>query len=302
MKPFMPRVAAVHDLSCVGRCSLTVIAPVMSCMGIQVCPLPTAILSTHLGGFKKAEFYDFTEHMTAFFQHWQQEKVDFDCIYSGFLASEEQIQVVSQFIDDFSKTKTLVLVDPVMGDEGKLYSVYTPRMQESMKILVKKANVITPNYTEASFLLGETYQECIDDLALIKKWLVRLSEFGPEIVVITGIPFGSQEIVNIGYDKKQRCFWEVSSKRIPVRYPGTGDIFASVLGGAILKGYSLHAAMQVATDFVTRSIKTTFQVNTPSREGVLLETTLPWLCEAFRAENFCANYQIAANKQKYIGR
>lgn len=281
MKTYMPRVAAVHDLSCVGRCSLTVIAPVLSCMGVQVCPLPTAILSTHLGGYKKAQFYDFTEHMTAFYKHWQEEKLSFDCIYSGFLASEEQIKVVSQFIDDFSKNNPLVLVDPVMGDEGKLYSVYTPNMQESMKILLEKANVITPNYTEASFLLGESYQQCVDDLAIIKSWLIRLAEFGPEFVVITGIPFGD-ELVNAGYARKTKAFWEIKSKRIPVSYPGTGDIFASVLGGALLKGLNLPMAIELATEFVTKSIKATFQANTPSREGVLLETALPWLCQAFR--------------------
>jgi pyridoxine kinase len=288
MKTFLPRVAAVHDLSCVGRCSLTVIAPVLSCMGIQVCPLPTAILSTHLGGFKKAQFCDFTEHMTDFFKHWQQEKLDFDCIYSGFLASTEQIKVVSQFIDDFSSANPLVIVDPVMGDEGKLYSVYTPNMQDSMKILLAKANVITPNYTEASFLLGESYQERVDDLQLIRKWLVRLAEFGPEFIVITGIPFGTQQVVNAGYDRKTHAFWEVVSKRIPIRYPGTGDIFASVLGGALLKGCNLPIAMERATDFVTKSIKATFQANTPPREGVILETALPWLCQVFgerREEN-----------------
>ncbi|MCE5284806.1 MAG: pyridoxamine kinase [Pelosinus sp.] len=281
MKTLMPRVAAVHDLSCVGRCSLTVIAPVLSCMGIQVCPLPTAILSTHLGGFKQAQFCDFTEHMTGFFKHWQQEKLDFDCIYSGFLASEEQIKVVSQFIDDFSPKSPLVLVDPVMGDDGKLYSVYTPRMQESMKILLEKANVITPNYTEASFLLGESYQQQVDDLDLMKKWLVRLAEFGPEFIVITGIPFGTGQVVNAGYERKTHSFWEVKSKRISVGYPGTGDIFASVLGGVLLKGRNLPMAMELATDFVTRSIKNTFQANTPAREGVLFETALPWLCQVF---------------------
>lgn len=284
MKTYVPRVAAVHDLSCVGRCSLTVIAPVLSCMGIQVCPLPTAILSTHLGGFKKVQFYDFTEHMADFYKHWQQEKLSFDCIYSGFLASEKQIQVVSQFIDDFAKKETLVLVDPVMGDEGRLYSVYTPQMQESMKILLEKANVITPNYTEASFLLGEAYQDSVEDLTIIKDWLVRLAEFGPDFVIITGIPFGTDKLVNAGYDKSTHAFLLLESKRMPIRYPGTGDIFASVVGGALLKGCGLSIAIERAAEFVARSIKTTFAANTPAREGVLLETALPWLCQIFGEE------------------
>ncbi|MBP2658756.1 MAG: Phosphomethylpyrimidine kinase type, partial [Firmicutes bacterium] len=130
MKNFVPKVAAVHDISCFGRCSLTVIMPVLSAMGIQVCPLPTAVLSTHLGGFKDLAFCDFTNHMPDFFHHWKKEGITFHCIYSGFLASEEQIDVVQHFIDEFSSNHPLVVVDPVMGDEGKLYSIYTPHMQE----------------------------------------------------------------------------------------------------------------------------------------------------------------------------
>ena len=162
MKNFVPKVAAVHDISCFGRCSLTVIIPVLSAMGIQVCPLPTAVLSTHLGGFKELAFCDFTGYMPAFFHHWKKEGIAFNGIYSGFLASEEQIDIVQQFIDEFSPNQPLVVVDPVMGDEGKLYSIYTPQMQEQMKRLVRKADIITPNYTEACFLLGKTYQDVIE--------------------------------------------------------------------------------------------------------------------------------------------
>ena len=151
MERLIPRVAAVHDISCVGRCSLTTIIPVLSCMGIQVCPLPTAILSTHLGGFKDVAFVDCTEHIDKFSKHWQSENIKFNCIYSGFLASEDQIGVVEKFIEDFAYSHPLVLIDPVMGDEGKLYSVYNEKMQEAMKGLIAKADVITPNYTEACF-------------------------------------------------------------------------------------------------------------------------------------------------------
>ena len=130
MNPVPPKkVLAVHDLSCVGRCSLTVILPILSCMGIQACPLPTAILSTHLGGFSAVAFSDFSSHIADFSAHWRREGVHFDSIYSGFLASAEQIEIVSQLIDDFSGSRPLVLVDPVMGDEGRLYSVYTVQMQ-----------------------------------------------------------------------------------------------------------------------------------------------------------------------------
>lgn len=277
MIPKMPRVAAVHDLSCVGRCSLTVIMPVLSCMGIQVCPLPTAVLSTHLGGFADVAFCDFTDHMPKFFAQWQKENIDFDCIYTGFLASETQIDVVSGFIDEFSHKKPLVLVDPVMGDHGKLYSVYTPAMQEQMKKLIQKADVITPNYTEASFLLGEPYCEQIDDVVQLRRWLVRLAEFGPSRVVITGVQTDGA-IMNIGYERESDSFCEVANDFIPVRYPGTGDIFASVLAGALLRENCLPQAMRQAVDFVSLCIQTTFRAQTPVREGVLLEAALPQLC------------------------
>jgi pyridoxine kinase len=284
MKNFVPRVAAVHDISCFGRCSLTVIMPILSAMGIQVCPLPTAVLSTHLGGFKDLAFYDFTNHMPDFFHHWKSEGIAFDCIYSGFLASAQQIDVVQHFIDEFSSNRPLVLVDPVMGDEGKLYSIYTQPMQEQMKRLVKRADIVTPNYTEACFLLGETYQEQVDDIAKMKEWLISLADIGPSIVVMTGIPFENKKILTIGYDKKQNVFWEVFNDYIPAKYPGTGDIFASVLVGALLHQDSLPTAMKRAAEFTGLAIKTTFRANTPAREGVLVETVLPWLCAEARQE------------------
>jgi pyridoxine kinase len=278
MRP-IPRVAAVHDISCFGRCSLTVIIPILSSMGIQVCPLPTAIFSTHLGGFKDIAFCDFTDRMPAFYRHWKQEGITFDCIYSGFLASEQQIDTVTHFIDEFSGNQPLVLVDPVMGDEGRLYSVYTPTMQEHMKRLVSKADIITPNFTEACFLLGERYEEQVVEPERLKQWLIRLADFGPSIVIVTGIPLINQQIMNIGYERESGSFQEVVCEHIPARYPGTGDIFASVVAGALLYKLSLPVAMKLAADFVATAIKATFVAGTPAREGVLLESALPRLGE-----------------------
>ncbi|CUH94909.1 hypothetical protein P22_0978 [Propionispora sp. 2/2-37] len=271
MSHIIPKVAAVQDISCYGRCSLSVIIPVLSIMGIQVCPLPTAVLSTHLGGFNNLEFYDFTDRMPAFFQHWQREQITFDALYSGFLASEKQIDTVRQFIDEFKRYASLVLVDPVMGDGGKLYSTYTPVMQHKMKDLVSRADVITPNYTEACFLLGKPYQDSEYHPEIIRQWLLRLSAMGPSRVVITGIPHTGGRIVNAGYDRGENAYWEVSGNYIPVRYPGTGDIFASVLLGALLNGASLADSMHRAEQFVTSAIEITYRAGTPVREGVLLE-------------------------------
>ena len=279
MSQLIKRVAAVHDMSCIGRCSLAVIIPILSCMGIQVCPLPTAVLSTHLGGFTDVAFCDFTDHMPDFFAHWKKESLTFDCIYSGFLASEHQIDVVSGFIDEFSDNSPLVVVDPVMGDDGKLYSVYTSQMQEQMRMLIQKADIITPNYTEAGFLLGNSYQDTVVEEESIKNWLVQLAAFGPSIVIITGIPLTNKRIMNLGYDKDKGCFWQVVNEVIPARYPGTGDIFASVLIGALLQNSSLPVAMKRSADFVAAGLKATFEAGTPTREGLLLEKVLPKLFE-----------------------
>ncbi|MBP2636366.1 MAG: pdxK [Firmicutes bacterium] len=277
----VPRVAAVHDISCFGRCSLTVIMPILSCMGIQVCPLPTAVLSTHLGGYNQIAFCDFTERMPAFYQHWKQEGIGFDCIYSGFLASEEQIDTVLHFIEEFSENKPLVLVDPVMGDEGRLYSVYTPQMQEHMKRLVGKADIITPNFTEACFLLGEPYTEQGQEADVLSDWLFRLADFGPSVVVMTGIPSDGTKIMNLGYDRRSGAFWQVFSDYVPAKYPGTGDIFASILAGALLSRQTVPQAMKLAADFVAGVVKATYEAGTPSREGVLLEPALPGLGQAW---------------------
>lgn len=279
MRPHTPRVEAVHDMSCFGRCSLTVIIPTLSCMGIQVCPLPTAILSTHLGGFKDVAFADFTNQMTSFSKHWRQEHLSFDCIYSGFLASEQQIDIVSQFVDEFSHNRPLVLVDPVMGDEGRLYSVYTSKMQDQMRRLLQKADIITPNYTEACFLLGKPYEKAVADPIVIKDWLAALSDLGPGTVIMTGVPVRGGSLLNIGFERETGHYWEVVSKHIPAHYPGTGDIFASVLAGSLLGRYSLPDAMLKAAQFVEHAIKVTFAAGTPAREGVLLERVLPWLCQ-----------------------
>jgi pyridoxine kinase len=274
MKPFVPRAAVIQDISCVGRCSLTVAMPILSVMGIQVCPLPTAIFSTHLGGFGNPVFCDFTEYMTEFFQHWQQANIDFDCIYSGFLASAQQINIVEAFIREFPQNHPLILVDPVMGDGGKLYATYTPDMQERMQRLVAKADIITPNYTEACFLLSEPYQAGVCDPKVLEEWLVRLSALGPERVIITGVLHSENQLLTIGYDREQACFYRFWNELIPAQYPGTGDVFASVLAGSLLQGDPLPVAMGKATGFVAAVIKVTLAAGTPPREGVLLEKLL----------------------------
>ncbi len=277
MKNVIPRVAAVHDMSGFGRCALTVIIPVLSSLGIQVCPVPTAIMSTHSGGFGDFAFTDLTDGMDAYIDHWKKLNLKFDCIYSGFLGSAEQIGIVSRFIDEFDDGEMLVAVDPVMGDDGKLYKTYNLEMQQKMRQLVSKAHIVTPNMTEAAFLLEQEYTEKSITLEAAKHMLKALSLIGPDTVVITGTMIDEKGYCNIGYSKKEEVFWLVKAKHVPVHYPGTGDIYASVLIGALLKGDALPVAMAKASQFVSEAASVTYSYSLPEREGVLLEKVLPLL-------------------------
>lgn len=273
------RVAAIHDLSGFGRASLTSIIPILSSMGIQVCPLPTAILSTHTGGFEDYTFVDLTDSMEGFMNHWHSLNIDFDCIYSGFLGSVRQINIVSKFIDLFRTGNNLVVIDPVMGDNGKLYVTMDMEMVENMRNLISKADIITPNFTEAAYLLGEDPNTKISECR-VKEWMVRLSEMGPKIVIITSVPDNHKkhkETHVLAYNKDDNVFWKVSSKHIPAFYPGTGDAFTSVLVGGLLQGDSLPLALDRGVQFISTCIKASYGFKYPTREGVLLEKVLDTL-------------------------
>ena len=279
MNNIIPRVAAIQDISGFGRCSLTVIIPILSCMGAQVCPLPTAILSTHSGGFGEMAFTDLTNSMDEYMNHWEDLKISFDYIYTGFLGNEEQINKVVKFCKTFKNMDTqCIVVDPVMGDHGKLYKTYNKIMQDKMRHLVELADIITPNLTEAMFLLKRDYIE--DKLFTneeMKEILLALANMGPNIVIITGIQDDLGNKVNIAYDTKQNIFWKVPYQQIEVHYPGTGDAFTSVLIGALTQGDSLPMAMERASSFVSLAIRTTYGYCTDTREGIMLEKVLPSL-------------------------
>lgn len=272
------RVAAIHDLSGFGRASLTMIIPILSNMGIQVCPMPTAILSTHTSGFPGYSFVDLTDTMVEYKNHWKQMELSFECIYTGFLGSPKQIDIVSEFIDDFSTKDNLVLVDPVMGDNGKLYETMNSEMVENMRRLIGKADIITPNFTEAAYLLDRNYDLtiCEED---IKKWLVELSDMGPNIVIMTSVPEAkdSKNTSVIAYDRKSNKFWKANCKYIPIHFPGTGDGFASVVVGSLLQGDSLPVALDRGVQFISSCIRASYGFDYPTREGVLLEKVLPSL-------------------------
>ena len=255
MNHVVPKTAAIHDLAGFGRCSLTVILPVLSAMGVQACPVPTALLSTHSGGFPGFTFRDLTEEMAAIRDHWASLPLSFDCLYSGFLGSEEQIELVLSFFRVFRKSSgQQVLVDPVMGDNGVRYRTYTDPMQQRMRQLVAEADIVTPNLTEACFLLEEPYPgECIA-LDVAKTYLRRLAKMGPRVAVLTGLSLSGTSGCNLAYDIHCDQTWMVPYEQVPVRYPGTGDLFASALLGGLLTGDSLPDALDRATQYLSLTV------------------------------------------------
>lgn len=242
------RVAAIHDLSGFGRCSLSVIIPILSVMGIQPVPLPTAVLSTHTGGFQNVVFRDLSDFVEPALKQYQSEHLGFESVYTGFLSSEQQIDHCLDFIRAYPKA--LTIVDPVMGDHGKRYKTYTISLCKRMKELVKEADFITPNPTEMSLLLEEEYDPRPMTHQELKTKLLKLSDMGPSTVVVTGVELADMTINNVGYDRERNSFWRVKCSYVPVSYPGTGDVFCSIVVGSILKGDSLPIAMERATRFL----------------------------------------------------
>ena len=275
MKNPIKKVAAINDLSGVGRAALTTIIPVLSTMGIQVCPFPTAILSSHTGGFKDCSFVDLTDTMRGYMEHWKDEEIEFDCIYTGYLGSVKQVDIIIDFILDFKRGSNIVVVDPVMAGNGKLYSSMNSNMVSKMRELVKKADSITPNITEALYLLGKEGL-IINDEEGVKDMMVELANLGPKVVIITSVPdYNTPNNINVlAYDKKDNKFLKVTSERIPVNFPGTGDAFTSVLIGKTLNGYDLLEAIEKSVEFVFLGIKESVAFSYPSREGILLERIL----------------------------
>ena len=269
-----PRVAAIHDMSGFGRCSLTVAIPVLSAMGLQCCPLPTAFLSTHTGGFEGFSFLDMTDEMPRVADHWKTMDMDFKCIYSGFLGSERQIEIVSEFIRDFRQKDTLVVVDPVMGDHGAVYQTYTPAMCEGMVHLAEQADVIVPNLTEAALLLGIPYEELPTGETGCREIVERLSLNGRRSVVLTGASAAPDLTGAMCFDAKSGQTESIQVSRVPREFYGTGDVFASVLAGALVKGTDLPDATRQAVDFVRACAERTAEQNLPIREGVDFEPLL----------------------------
>lgn len=274
MRP-MKKVAAIHDISCYGRAALATIIPILSSMGNQVCPLPTAVLSTHTDGFGKPAIRGLSDFIYETKQHWKRLNLDFQCIYSGYLADSKQVKFVEDFIKDFKEKDTLVVIDPVMADNGKLYDGMDEKMIEEMRVLIKNADIITPNITEATLLLGREYKEDLTKEE-VKDFLISLSKLGPKISIITSVPSikGKEYIDTVLYDKEEDMFYTYSHKKIDAFYCGTGDAFASLLIGGVLRGESIEESLGKACDFIAEAIEYSEQFDYPSNEGIALESLL----------------------------
>ena len=266
-----PRIAAIHDLSCFGRCSLTIALPVLSAMGCQCCPLPTALLSAHTG-FPGNTFLDLTAEMGRIADHWTAMDLQFDAIYSGFLGSADQVDTVARFFDTFKKSDTAVIVDPVMGDHGTAYRTCTPELCRGMRVLAENSDVITPNLTEAALLLDHPYEEIqrTDAYEVVR----RLSLGGRRSVVLTGYSSESGQTGALCFDRDSGESKAVQTPREPQDFSGTGDLFASVLAGGVAKGVPLFQAAQAAADFVRDCIARTLAEGLTEQDGVDFEPLL----------------------------
>ncbi len=266
------RCAVVNDFTGFGRCSICVALPILSSMGIQCCSVPTAILSNHTG-YKSYFFDSYTDKMADYINEWKKLGLKFDTVFSGFLGCEKQIDIVYNFISEFKGENSLVLVDPVMGDNGKIYTTYTREMCEKMKKLALAADIITPNITEACILTDSQYisEEISDDCAL--GLLSKLSLDGKRSVVLTGIISGS-EIKTAVSDSKTGGTAIISNPRTNISYPGTGDLFASILCGAVTRGSSLFDAARLSADFVEKASAFTSQFETDINDGIAFEPFL----------------------------
>lgn len=267
------RAVAVHDISCVGRCSLTVALPVLSAAGVNTAIVPTALLSTHTGGFTGYTHLDLSDQLLPIAKHIATLGLHFDAFYSGYLASPQQVDTVLQMLELTCDEKTHIFVDPAFADGGKLYTLMKPEMAAQMKRLCSRAHTIVPNMTEAAMMLGEPYREHCPP-AQIETLLRRLSVIGPENVVITGVSFEEGKLGAALYQKSVDRVSYYMLSRFPGVYHGTGDVFASFLLAALMADQSAQAATQLALEYTHRAIALTSEAGEDTRYGVQFERVL----------------------------
>lgn len=277
----MKRILTIQDISCVGKCSLTVALPIISAFGIETAILPTAVLSTHTM-FKGFTFRDLTCDMEPISKHWKKENITFDALYTGYLGSFDQLKICSDMFNDYKTNDNFILVDPVMADNGKLYPGFSQEFADSMAKLCGMADIIVPNLTEASFMLHQPYIESGYDEEYIKQKLNDLCGLGAKIAILTGVSFEDGKLGVYAYDKAKNRYYKYFNKRIPVSFHGTGDIFASALCGALTKFNDLQKALEIAVDYTVECIDLTVKQENHCWYGVEFERAIPYLLEKIK--------------------
>lgn len=271
----MKRILTIQDISCFGKCSLTVALPLLSAMGIETVILPTAMLSTHTL-FKGFTCKDLSDQLIPVTSHWKQEGITFDAIYTGYLGTEEEIDTVIGIIDAFRNEHTLVFIDPAMGDNGKLYPAFDEHYAKKNAALCAVADIADPNITEAAFLTGLPYREHYTE-DYVQEMLLALAALGTKTPILTGVSLSEGKTGAMGYDAEKKEFFNYQNDRIPAAYHGTGDIFSSVLAGAFVLGIDRTDALKIAADYTALTIAETLKNPGNPWYGVDFEETIPAL-------------------------
>lgn len=272
----MKRIVTIQDISCFGKCSITVALPIISAMGIECAILPTSVLSTHTGGFEGFTFRDLSEDIPKIKEHWKKCGISFDTIYTGYLGSHSQIDYVIDFAKEFKNDGNLLFVDPAMGDKGRLYTGFDESFPPHMAKLCAIADIIVPNLTEASFMLGIEYKEHYDE-KYIKNVLKGLCALGAKKAVLTGVSYENGTQGAMLYDSSLDKFYSHFASNIPMNFHGTGDTFASVFVGALTRGIDEQNALKLAVEFTVECIKSTIPDAQNHRYGTKFEECLPSL-------------------------
>ena len=271
------KLLTIQDVSCYGQCSLTVALPILSVMGVETAILPSAVLSTHTGGFKGYTFRDLTEDIPAIGDHWKKEGILFDAFYTGYIGSKTQLNYIKNIVRECGKPDALFIVDPVMGDNGKLYAGFDEAFAAEMARFLSGANVILPNLTEAAYLVGDPYRGEGYDRDYVEGLLPRLSALSGGDVVLTGVSYDPAKLGVATYRADTGRIGYYFEERIEGSFHGTGDVYASCFAGALTRGYSLDDAAALAVDFTVRAIRATLPERKEHWYGVKFEQALPYL-------------------------
>ena len=272
----MKRIVTIQDASCFGKCSITVALPIISAMGIECAIIPTSVLSTHTGGFEGFTFRDLSDDIPKIQEHWKKYNLEFDTIYTGYLGSHSQIDYVMDFAKDFKRDGTLLFVDPAMGDKGRLYTGFDSAFPAHMAKLCAMADIVVPNLTEASFMLGIEYKEEYDE-EHIKGVLKALCALGAKMALLTGVSYEKSTQGAVLYDSESDEFYSYFNENVPTSFHGTGDTFASVFAGALTRGIDKKEAVKIAVDFTVECIKATLPDMQNHTYGTKFELCLPSL-------------------------